>query len=61
MYHVKRYRKLARESSHRRAMLRNLATSFFAHGHINTTLCRCKELQPIVEKLITNLYKYKSH
>ena len=53
MRHLKSYRKLGRESSHRRAMLRNMATSFLTHGKIHTTLPKAKELKPIVEKLIT--------
>lgn len=53
MRHLKAYRKLGRESSHRRAMLRNMATSFLTHGKIDTTLPRAKELRPIVEKMIT--------
>lgn len=53
MNHLFGYRKLGRRSSHRRAMLRNLATSFLENGKIQTTICRAKELRPLVEKLIT--------
>ena len=53
MRHLKSYRKLGRESAHRRAMLRNLATTFLSNGKIKTTLPKAKELRPIVEKLIT--------
>lgn len=53
MRHGHGYRKLGRESSHRRAMLRNLATSFLEHGKIRTTVPRAKELKSIVEKIIT--------
>ena len=53
MRHLKGYRKLGKESAHRRAMLRNLATSFLEAGRIKTTVPRAKELRPIVEKLIT--------
>ena len=53
MRHIKGYKKLGRESSHRRAMLRNMATSFLTTGKIKTTITRAKELKPIVEKLIT--------
>ena len=53
MRHLKGYRKLGRESSHRKAMLRNLATSFTSNGRVRTTVCRAKELRPIVENLIT--------
>ena len=57
MKHVHRYRKLGRDTAHRRSMLRNLATSFFIHGRITTTWHRAKEAQPIVEKLITQSLK----
>lgn len=60
MRHVKRYRRLSRNSAHRRSMLRNLATSFFIHGSIRTTQTRAKELQPIVEQLITAAIKGKN-
>ena len=53
MRHLKSYRKLGKESAHRRAMLRNMATSFLQHGKISTTVPRAKELRPIVEKMIT--------
>ena len=53
MRHGIGYRKLGRESSHRKALLRNLATSFLTHGKVNVTISKAKELRPIVEKLIT--------
>lgn len=53
MRHLNSHRKLGRLSSHRRAMLRNLATSFLENGKIQTTLPKAKELRPIVEKMIT--------
>jgi large subunit ribosomal protein L17 len=53
MRHHKGYAKLGRESSHRKAMLRNLATSFLSEGRIETSVQRAKALRPIVEKLIT--------
>ncbi len=57
MRHLSGYRKLGRESSHRKAMLRNLATSFITEGAITTTVPKAKELKPIVEKLITLTHK----
>ena len=57
MRHKSGYRKLGRESSHRKAMLRNLATSFITEGAITTTVPKAKELKPIVEKLITLTHK----
>lgn len=53
MRHLKGYRKLGMNSAHRRAVLRNMATSFFENGKIRTTVPRAKELRPIVEKLLT--------
>ena len=53
MRHGKTLRKLSRTWSHRRALLRNLATSFFRHEKFETTVEKAKELRPIVEKLIT--------
>jgi large subunit ribosomal protein L17 len=40
-------------SAHRRAVLRNMATSLVKHERLNTTVPRAKELRRIVEKLIT--------
>ncbi|MBP9708557.1 MAG: 50S ribosomal protein L17 [Oligoflexales bacterium] len=53
MRHLSGYRKLGKNTSHRRAMLRNMATSLFLHERIETTIPRAKELKSIVEKLIT--------
>ena len=47
------YRKLGRPSDQRRAMLRNLVTSFLKHGKIETTDTRAKEARSIAEKMIT--------
>ena len=46
-------RKLGRVSSHRKAMLRNLATDVIMHGKIETTDTRAKEVRKVVEELIT--------
>lgn len=53
MRHRHGYNKLGRESSHRRAMLRNMATSLVLHESITTTLPKAKELRRVVEKLVT--------
>ena len=53
MRHLHGYRKLGRESSHRRAMLRNMATSLLTHERIETTLPKAKELRGVVDKMIT--------
>jgi len=46
-------RKLQKTTSHRKAMLSNMATSLFRHGRIETTLPKAKELRSYAEKLIT--------
>lgn len=53
MRHLHGYRKLGRVSSHRRAMLRNMATSLLKHERIETTVPKAKELRGIVERMIT--------
>lgn len=53
MRHNKAGRRLGRTTSHRIAMFRNMATSFFQHERIITTDAKAKELRPIAEKLIT--------
>ncbi|MDO4732029.1 MAG: 50S ribosomal protein L17 [Bacillota bacterium] len=47
------YRRLGVKSAHRRAMLRNAATSLFKNGKIDTTTPRAKELVSVAEKMIT--------
>lgn len=46
-------RKLGRDTSHRRALLRNLVTSLFENGKVSTTDAKAKELRRVAEKLIT--------
>jgi large subunit ribosomal protein L17 len=46
-------RKLGRTSSHRKALLKNMAAALIKHEQIRTTLPKAKELAPHVEKLIT--------
>ena len=53
MRHRNAHRKLSRNSSHRRAMLRNLVTDFLDHGRLMTTLPKAKEVRPLAEKMIT--------
>ena len=53
MRHGASIRQLSRTSTHRRAMLRNMATSLLQHDRIETTVAKAKELRPYVEKLIT--------
>ena len=53
MRHKIKGRKLGRTSSHRKAMLINMACSLIQYEQIKTTLPKAKELRPYVEKLIT--------
>ena len=53
MRHGKSGRKLNRTSSHRKAMLGNMAAALIKHEQIITTLPKAKELRPFVEKLVT--------
>ncbi len=53
MRHRKSGRRLGRNSSHRKAMFRNMATSMLMHETIKTTLPKAKELRRVVEPLIT--------
>lgn len=53
MRHQKSGRKLHRTSSHREAMLRNMAVSLLRHEQIKTTLPKAKELRRVAEPLIT--------
>ncbi|NWO22526.1 50S ribosomal protein L17 [Mogibacterium timidum] len=47
------YKKLGRNSAHRRSMLRNLVTDLLREGRITTTLDRAKEAGREAEKMIT--------
>ena len=53
MRHMNSGRKLNRNSSHRKAMFRNMTTSLFRHEVIRTTLAKAKELRRTAEPLIT--------
>lgn len=53
MRHQKSGRKLNRNSSHRKAMFRNMSASLIEHELIRTTLPKAKELRRIAEPLIT--------
>ena len=53
MRHRNSNRKLNRTSSHRQAMLRNMANSLLRHEVIKTTLPKAKELRRVAEPLIT--------
>ena len=53
MRHRQSGRQLNRNSSHRQAMFRNMASSLVKHGVIKTTVAKAKELRMVVEPLIT--------
>lgn len=53
MRHKMGQRKLQRTSSHRAALLRNMAAALIKHEQITTTTPKARELRPYVEKLIT--------
>jgi large subunit ribosomal protein L17 len=53
MRHNKSGRRLGRNSSHRKAMYRNMAASLVHHETIKTTVPKAKELRRVIEPLIT--------
>lgn len=53
MRHNKAGRKLGRNPSHRKALLRNMAKALLIHGRIVTTEAKAKTLRTVVEPLIT--------
>ncbi len=53
MNHKMKGRKFNRRDGHRKALLRNLSKSLLWHEQITTTLPKAKDLQSVVEKLIT--------
>jgi large subunit ribosomal protein L17 len=53
MRHRQKGRQLGRTVAHKRAMLRNMATSLFKNERVVTTNAKAKELRPFAERLIT--------
>jgi large subunit ribosomal protein L17 len=53
MRHMNKGRKFGRNTAHRAALFRNLATSLFRYERIETTDAKAKELRGYAEKLIT--------
>src|ERR1041384_2389995 len=53
MRHQRHTKKLGRNTSHRRALLRNLVTSLIMEERLETTPAKAKAMRPHVEKLIT--------
>ncbi len=61
MRHQVKRRYLRRNSAHRRALLRNLVTSFLEKERIRTTLAKAKATKPLAEKMITLAKKNTLH
>mgnify|MGYP006071870861 FL=1 len=53
MRHNNSGKKLSRNPSHRKALLRNMSKALLTHGRIRTTEVKAKELRGVVESLIT--------
>ena len=53
MRHQKKKHRMGVDSSHRKALLKNLSSELIDHGRIKTTVSKCKAVKPYVEKLIT--------
>ena len=53
MRHNNSGKKLSRNPSHRKALLRNMSKALLTHGRIRTTEIKAKELRGVVESLIT--------
>ncbi|MDQ2681215.1 MAG: 50S ribosomal protein L17 [Candidatus Eremiobacteraeota bacterium] len=61
MPHQIAYKRLSRTDGHRKALLRNLATSFFKHEKIETTTTKAKEISKVIERLITQAARGDLH
>jgi len=61
MRHGKKFNHLSRKSSHRIAMLSNMATSLIIHKRITTTLAKAKALRVYIEPLITRSKEDTTH
>ena len=54
-------RRLGRTADHRKAMLRNMATSLIEHGQIETTEMKAKEISAVMDSLVTLAKKGDLH
>ena len=61
MRHGKKVNHLGRQSSHRKAMMSNMACSLITHKRINTTLAKAKALRGFVEPLLTKSKTDSTH
>lgn len=53
MRHRKKGNRLGRDAAHRAAMTRNMVTSLFRHGRVQTTIAKAKGVRPVAERLVT--------
>eukprot|EP01116_Phalansterium_solitarium_P008850 TRINITY_DN22810_c0_g1_i1.p1 TRINITY_DN22810_c0_g1~~TRINITY_DN22810_c0_g1_i1.p1 ORF type:complete len:183 (+),score=10.30 TRINITY_DN22810_c0_g1_i1:75-623(+) len=53
MRHGNHFKKLGRDSEHRRALLRNMATSLIVDQRMKTTVAKAKALKPIADQMVT--------
>jgi large subunit ribosomal protein L17 len=61
MRHGDKINNLGRTSSHRKALLKNLACELINHKRINTTLAKAKSLRKFIEPLITKAKENTTH
>jgi large subunit ribosomal protein L17 len=61
MPHQIAQKRLSRTDGHRKALLRNMCTSFFLHEKIETTSTKAKEVSKIAERLITTARRGDLH
>uniref|UniRef100_UPI004049E44F 50S ribosomal protein L17 n=1 Tax=Flavobacterium sp. TaxID=239 RepID=UPI004049E44F len=61
MRHGKKFNHLSRQTSHRKAMLANMACSLIEHKRINTTVAKAKALKQFVEPLVTKSKEDTTH
>ena len=61
MPHQVANKRLSRTDGHRKALLRNLATSFFLHEKIETTTTKAHEISKVAERLITQARRGDLH
>ncbi len=54
-------KRLSRNDGHRKALLRNLATSFFLYERIETTTTKAKQISKVVERIITQARRGDLH
>jgi large subunit ribosomal protein L17 len=61
MRHNKNFNHLGRQSSHRKALMANMAVSLLMHKHIETTVAKAKALKRYVEPIITKAKEDSTH